>query len=55
MQPIETALVFGGFTQEAVERFGDRFRAMGMTPVAGLGGAAAAGRSSRSRWCRGRR
>jgi hypothetical protein len=41
--PIETALVFGGFTQEAVERFGDRFRALGMTPVAGLGGAAAAG------------
>ena len=25
--------------QEAVERFGDRFRAMGLTPVAGLGGA----------------
>jgi hypothetical protein len=43
VQPIETALVFGGFSQEAVERFGDRFRALGMTPVAGLGGAAAAG------------
>jgi hypothetical protein len=43
VQPIETALVFGGFSQAAVERFGDRFRAMGMTPVAGLGGAAAAG------------
>ena len=41
-QPIramETPLVFGGFSQEAVERFGDRFRAMGLTPVAGLGGA----------------
>ncbi len=25
--------------QETVERFGDRFRAMGLTPVAGLGGA----------------
>ena len=36
--PIDTPLVFGGFSEEAVERFGDRFRAMGMTPVAGLGG-----------------
>jgi hypothetical protein len=43
VQPIETALVFGGFSQDAVARFGDRFREMGMTPVAGLGGAAAAG------------
>src|ERR1035437_2142976 len=41
--PIETALVFGGFLKEAVGRFGDKFRALGMTPVAGLGGAAAAG------------
>jgi hypothetical protein len=39
MQAMETPLVFGGFSQEAVERFGDRFRAMGLTPVAGLGGA----------------
>ena len=40
MQAIETPLVFGGgFSQETVERFGERFRAMGMTPVAGLGGA----------------
>ena len=31
--------MFGGFSQETVERFGDRFRAMGLTPVAGLGGA----------------
>ena len=38
MQAIETPLVFGGFSQETVERFGDRFRAMGLTPVAGLGG-----------------
>jgi hypothetical protein len=38
MTPIETPLVFNGFSQEAVERFGDRFRAMGLTPVAGLGG-----------------
>ena len=43
VQPIETALVFGGFSQNAVELFGDRFRALGMTPVAGLGGAAPAG------------
>jgi hypothetical protein len=39
MRPMETPLVFGGFSQETVERFGDRFRAMGLTPVAGLGGA----------------
>ena len=43
VQPIETALVFGGFSQDAVTRFGDRFRALGMSPVAGLGGAAAVG------------
>ena len=43
VQPIETALVFGGFSQKAVELFGDKFRALGMSPVAGLGGAAAAG------------
>jgi hypothetical protein len=42
MQAMETPLVFSGFSQEAVDRFGDRFRAMGMTPVAGLGGADAA-------------
>src|SRR6266566_693531 len=39
MRAMETPLVFGGFSPEAVERFGDRFRAMGLTPVAGLGGA----------------
>ncbi len=43
VQPIETALVFGGFSRQAVELFGDKFRALGMSPVAGLGGAAAAG------------
>ena len=43
VQPIETALAFGGFSRDAVELFGDKFRALGMTPVAGLGGAAAAG------------
>ena len=36
--PIETPLVLGGFSQEAIDRFGDRFRALGLTPVAGLGG-----------------
>jgi hypothetical protein len=39
MQAMETPLIFSGFSQETVERFGDRFRAMGLTPVAGLGGA----------------
>jgi hypothetical protein len=39
MQAMETPLVFSGFSQQAVDLFGDRFRAMGMTPVAGLGGA----------------
>jgi hypothetical protein len=39
LQAIETPLVFGGFSPETVERFGDKFRAMGLTPMAGLGGA----------------
>ena len=39
MRAMETPLVFGGFSPETVERFGDRFRVMGLTPVAGLGGA----------------
>jgi hypothetical protein len=39
MRAMETPVVFGGFSQETIERFGDRFRAMGLTPVAGLGGA----------------
>ena len=38
VRAMETPLVFSGFSQEAVDRFGDRFRAMGLTPVAGLGG-----------------
>jgi hypothetical protein len=38
MRAMETPLVFGGYSQETVGRFGDRFRAMGLTPVAGLGG-----------------
>lgn len=43
IQPIETALVFSGFSQQVVDHFADKFRALGMDPVAGLGGAAAAG------------
>ena len=43
VQPIDTALVFGGFSQDAIALFGDKFRAMGMKPVAGLGGAAEPG------------
>jgi hypothetical protein len=39
MRAMETPLIFGGFSQETVNLFGDRFRAMGLTPVAGLGGA----------------
>ncbi len=39
VQPMETPLMFGGFSQETLDRFGDRFRAMGLTPVVGLGGA----------------
>jgi hypothetical protein len=38
VQAMETPLVFSGYSQEAVERFGDRFRAMGLMPVAGVGG-----------------
>jgi len=39
IQAMETPLVFSGFSPETVERFGDKFRAMGLTPVAGLGSA----------------
>ena len=39
VRAIETPLVFGGFSPETVTRFGDTFRAMGLSPVAGLGGA----------------
>jgi hypothetical protein len=43
IEPIATSLVFGGFSRDTVDRFGDSFRALGMNPVAGLGGSAAAG------------
>ncbi|MBS1799029.1 MAG: SpoIVB peptidase S55 [Acidobacteria bacterium] len=39
MQAMETPLVFSGFSPETVATFGDRFRVMGLTPVAGLGSA----------------
>ncbi|WP_263381655.1 SpoIVB peptidase S55 domain-containing protein [Granulicella arctica] len=39
MQAMETPLMFSGFSQQTVDLFGDRFRALGLTPVAGLGGA----------------
>src|SRR5260370_35464788 len=41
IQAMETPLVFSWFSQETVDRFGDRFRAMGLTPVAGFGGVGA--------------
>jgi len=43
IQPIATSLVFTGFSRDTIDRFGDSFRALGMTPAAGLGGAAPAG------------
>ena len=44
--PIDSPLVFSGFSPEAVRLFGDRFRALGLMPVAGLGGVAASGPAS---------
>ncbi len=38
IHPIETPLLFSGFTQKAVDAFKDRFTAEGLTPVVGLGG-----------------
>lgn len=37
IRPMEAPLVFSGFSPETVERFGGGFRAMGLTPVSGLG------------------
>ncbi len=39
LQAMEAPLVFSGFSQETVSRFGDGFKAMGLLPVAGLGSA----------------
>lgn len=38
IRPIETPLLFSGFTQQAVDAFKEKFTALGMTPVVGLGG-----------------
>lgn len=38
IHPIETPLLFSGFTQQAVDAFKDRFTAQGLNPVVGLGG-----------------
>ena len=43
LRPIDTPLVFSGFSPEAVKLFGDRFRALGLSPVAGLGGSQSSG------------
>jgi len=38
IRPIETPLLFSGFSQQAVDAFKDRFAAQGLTAVVGLGG-----------------
>ncbi|HVP44708.1 MAG TPA: SpoIVB peptidase S55 domain-containing protein [Terriglobales bacterium] len=40
LQPIETPLVFSGFSEEAVRLFAPRFKEMGIVPVTGIGAAA---------------
>ena len=40
LQPIETPLVFSGFSDEAVRLFAPRFKEMGIVPVTGIGSAA---------------
>src|SRR5919108_5150436 len=37
LRPIETPLVFNGFTPEALQRFGPQFSTLGITPVMGAG------------------
>ncbi len=37
LQPIETSLVFSGFSEETVKRFAPQFAAAGMVPVLGAG------------------
>ncbi len=39
MLPIDTPLVFSGFSAAAMERYGSGFRALGLEPVSGLGSA----------------
>jgi hypothetical protein len=38
IRPMETPLIFSGFSQQAVDAFKERFTAQGLTPVVGLGG-----------------
>ena len=40
LQPIETPLVFSGFSEEAVRLFTPKFKEMGIVPVTGIGSAA---------------
>ncbi len=37
LQPIETPLVFDGFSQDAIQRFAPQFAAAGIVPVSGVG------------------
>ena len=39
VHPIETPLVFDGFSPQAIQMFQQRFHAYGLTPVSGLGSA----------------
>lgn len=39
IHPIDTPLVFNGFSQDTVTRYGEGFRAMGLEPVSGIGSA----------------
>jgi hypothetical protein len=39
VHPIETPLVFDGFSSQAIQMFQQRFRSYGLTPVSGLGSA----------------
>ncbi|MHB1935401.1 MAG: SpoIVB peptidase S55 domain-containing protein [Acidobacteriaceae bacterium] len=39
VHPIETPLVFDGFSPQAIQMFQQRFRSYGLTPVSGLGSA----------------
>jgi hypothetical protein len=39
LQPIETPLVFNGFSEETLQRYGPQFAAAGIVPVMGIGSA----------------
>src|SRR2546421_11552714 len=39
LKPIETPLVFSGFTEDAVQRFAPQFASAGIVPVMGVGSA----------------